>query len=94
MKKAITIIQIVWTILAVIAVIVSFSGAFWLHSMRTTDPERQLWTPRWDTIGLICWLGVIWPWLLFSVIHLSARIVMKITAADKTGSGTKRESSA
>ena len=72
--KALKIIQMVWTILAGIAFVVEMWLAWWIHSMAMFDPVRHEWQPRVHVIGGILSFGVIFPWVLFSIIHFIARL--------------------
>jgi len=63
-------IQIILTALVVVGFAVGMKMALWLHSMAYSDPVRQEWQPRLDTIGSILWFGTIIPWLLFTIFHV------------------------
>jgi hypothetical protein len=68
--KTLTKIQIVLTVLVGVALIAGMKMASWLHSMAFTDPVRQQWQPRLDSIGSVIWFSTFIPWLLFTVFHL------------------------
>jgi len=68
--KLLATIQIILTVLVVVAFIVGMKVALWLHSMAYADPVRQEWQPRWETLGSILWFGTVIPWLLFTVFHV------------------------
>jgi hypothetical protein len=69
--KILTKIQIILTVLVVIAVAVDFKIALWLHSTAFDDPARQKWHPALD----ILWFGSVIPWLLFTICHIIFRLV-------------------
>jgi hypothetical protein len=63
-------IQIILTVLVVVAFAVGMKMALWIHSMAMSDPVRQEWQPRFSIIGAILWFGTIIPWLLFTIYHV------------------------
>jgi hypothetical protein len=63
-------IQIILTVMVIIAFVVDVKMASWLHSMAYADPVRQEWQPKLNLIGSILWFGTIIPWLLFTIFHL------------------------
>jgi len=73
--KVLKTIQIVWTILAVIAIFVEARLAWWIHSMAMFDPVRHEWEPRFHLIVGILSFGVVLPWILFSFVHFALRII-------------------
>jgi len=78
--KILTKIQIILTILVVIAVAVDFKVALWLHSTAYDDPVRQKWRPVLD----ILWFGSVIPWLLFTICHVIFRLARR-ASLPKTG---------
>jgi TRAP-type C4-dicarboxylate transport system permease small subunit len=74
MKKAANIIQLVLTILAVFAIVVMVAvGA---HNHHPTTFQTAL-----EVVSLV----VFYLWLLFSIVHLFTRIILKAVSIDKTG---------
>ena len=71
-------LQIVLTILAVLAGLVGFGGAMWLHSMAYADPVRRSAEPIFEPISLAAWLMIVF-WFWFSVIHGVLIVVRKLT---------------
>ena len=63
-------IQIVLTAIVVVAFVINFKMALWLHSMAYADPVRQEWQPRFGIISNVLWFGTIIPWLLFTICHV------------------------
>jgi len=63
-------IQIILSAIVVIAFVVGFKLAMWIHSMAYADPVRQEWQPRFSVISGLLWFGTIIPWLLFTIFHV------------------------
>lgn len=80
--KTLTKIQIILTVLVVVAFVASMKMALWLHSMAYADPVRQEWQPKLHLIGSIVWFGTIIPWILFTIFHVIVVIRRKRTAQD------------
>ncbi len=68
--KLLTTLQIILTVLVVVAFIIDMKVARWLHSMAYADPVRQEWQRRWEAMGSILWFGTVIPWLLFTLSHV------------------------
>ena len=77
-------IQIVLTVLAVIAFVADLQLARWLHSMAYFDPVRRQWQARIEVISFILWFGVVGSCLLFSVFHLIVVVMGKARPKLKT----------
>jgi hypothetical protein len=78
--KTLTKIQIILTVLLVVAFVVGMRMAAWLHSMAYDDPVRQEWQPKLDRIGSILWFGTFVPWLVFTIYHVFIRVRQKPVA--------------
>jgi len=73
--KVLKTIQILLTILAVVAIIVEIWLVWWMRSMPGWDPVRIEWKSRVHLIGGILSFGVIFPWVVFSIVHFFVRII-------------------
>jgi hypothetical protein len=87
--KKVTEIQMLLTLLAITVVLVTLQVGSWLASMPESDPVRQSWQSRLDLPGNILWYGVLFPWLMFSVLffilaflHMSAWILRRLSGED------------
>ena len=90
MKRTANIIQLVLTILGVIAAVLIFRRGAYLHSLPYSDPERQSPITGFEILELV----LFWLWVVYSLVHLFARIVLKMVSIKKSGGDKKPESSA
>jgi len=74
-------IQIILTVLVIVAFAVNMKMALWLHSMAYADPVRREWQPKLNLIGNILWFGTIISWLLFTIFHLIVVAKRKLAAS-------------
>ena len=93
--KTLTKIEAVLTILLVVTVLAMVQVAAWMHSMRESDPVRQLWDPRFSLIFDLLWYIVGGSWAIFTVfylivlfLHLGAWIFGR---ASRPSDGTKQD---
>ena len=64
--KILTNIQIILTVFLIVAVVVNFKMAVWLHSLAYNDPAREEWRPFLEVL----WFGSTISWLLFTLFHV------------------------
>jgi hypothetical protein len=73
-------IQIVLSVLFIVAVVVVFKTASWLHSMAYDDPVREHWQSKLEVPMNVLWFGTLLPWLLFTVFHVIVVMRRKVRA--------------
>jgi hypothetical protein len=73
-------IQIILTVLFVVAIVADIGVVLWLRSMAYVDPVRREWEPRLSLICDIIWSGTLVPWLLFTGFHMLFLILRKLEA--------------
>jgi hypothetical protein len=78
--KPLTKIQIILTVLLVVAFVADCKIALWLHSTAYDDPVRDRWRP----VMTVLWYGSLFPWMLFTICHVIYRLG-KRADSPKTG---------
>jgi hypothetical protein len=76
-KRALILIQIILSLLVIVAVSVEFKTAFWLHSMGYNDPVRKEWEPILDPLLDVLWFGSIGTWIAFTIFHWTIAVSRK-----------------
>lgn len=67
-------IQIALTALLLGSFMINMKIAGWLHSMAYSNPVRQEWEARLDSVGSILWFSVLIPWFVFTLYHAGVLI--------------------
>jgi len=75
--KPLTIIQIILTALAFIALVVMFEVSGRAHHFAYSDPARQFAKQKADVLCIILQYAVLIPWILFTIYHVVIRGVRK-----------------
>ena len=72
--KVLTIIQIVLTVVALIAFAVWWEMVTGIHHFASADPARKVAEERAREFGHVFQYAIFMPWLLFTVGHVAARV--------------------
>jgi hypothetical protein len=68
--KILTKIQIVFTVLTVVAVVGQVLITRWILSMIWSNPTREFWQPICVHLHIDDWFLILFPWFLFTISHL------------------------
>ena len=76
--KALTVIQIVLTAVAVMGLVVEFELALRVHQKATSDQARKVAQERARDSNRILKYAVFVPWLVFTAAHVGLRLGLKL----------------